>query len=93
MIGIKIVFYEWVFCLQTLFRGMNAIQGPVYCGTGCFHRRKALYGVPPVADQYNNKDVREYHNHGTGKSSYTGCACQLLQRVFCFITIHPSHCV
>lgn len=49
--------------LSTLARGMNGLQGAIYCGTGCFHRRKALYGVPPAADQYNNKDVRQVHNH------------------------------
>ena len=68
MIAIKIIYYGWVFCLQTLFRGMNAIQGPVYCGTGCFHRRKALYGVPPTIDQYYNcKDVREFRNYAQGE--------------------------
>lgn len=49
--------------LSTLARGMNGLQGAIYCGTGCFHRRKALYGVPPAADQYNNKDVKQVHNH------------------------------
>jgi len=44
--------------LSTMARGMNGIQGPVYCGTGCFHRRKALYGVPPATDQNNNKEIR-----------------------------------
>eukprot|EP00253_Pinus_taeda_P026601 PITA_26601 len=45
--------------LSTMTRGMNGIQGPPYCGTGCFHRRKALYGVPPATDQHSNNDVRE----------------------------------
>eukprot|EP00253_Pinus_taeda_P029721 PITA_29721 len=49
--------------LSTLARGMNGLQGAVYCGTGCFHQRKALYGVPPAANHYKNKDVRKIHNH------------------------------
>ncbi|XP_057828831.2 cellulose synthase-like protein H1 isoform X1 [Cryptomeria japonica] len=42
-----------------IFKGMNGIQGPLYGGTCCFHRRKGLYGVPPrtsVADQHYSKD-------------------------------------
>ncbi|KAG0448504.1 hypothetical protein HPP92_027814 [Vanilla planifolia] len=27
--------------------GFSGIQGPLYGGTGCFHRRKAIYGSPP----------------------------------------------
>ncbi|XP_020524516.1 cellulose synthase-like protein H1 isoform X3 [Amborella trichopoda] len=26
--------------------GISAIQGPCYAGTGCFHRRKTIYGFP-----------------------------------------------
>ncbi|OMP08325.1 Cellulose synthase [Corchorus olitorius] len=37
--------------------GMNGIQGPPYAGTGCFHRRKTIYGIPP-----NHHDV---HINGT----------------------------
>ncbi|KAH9307461.1 hypothetical protein KI387_035372 [Taxus chinensis] len=42
----------------TLAKGMNGIQGPVYGGTCCFHRRKGLYGVPPSppADKYRSKE-------------------------------------
>ncbi|XP_057847609.2 cellulose synthase-like protein H1 [Cryptomeria japonica] len=42
-----------------LFNGMNGIQGPVYGGTCCFHRRKGLCGVPPQtfpADQHYSKE-------------------------------------
>ena len=57
-----------------MVKGMNGLQGPPYCGIGCFHRRKALYGVPPTTDQHNNsKDVREYRNYAQGKDSKTGC--------------------
>ncbi|XP_006653400.1 cellulose synthase-like protein H2 [Oryza brachyantha] len=32
---------------KRLVRGIQGLQGPFYAGTGCFHRRKAIYGVPP----------------------------------------------
>jgi hypothetical protein len=52
-----------------MFKGMNGLQGPPYGGTGCFHRRKALYEVPPATDQFNNKGVGEFRNHVKGKAS------------------------
>ncbi|KAF7141631.1 hypothetical protein RHSIM_Rhsim06G0165300 [Rhododendron simsii] len=36
-----VVFYEY------LVRGLAGIQGPLYGGTGCFHRRKVIYGLSP----------------------------------------------
>ncbi|XP_060187847.1 cellulose synthase-like protein H1 [Lycium barbarum] len=35
------VFHEY------LGRGIGGIQGPFYQGTGCFHRRKVIYGLSP----------------------------------------------
>lgn len=32
---------------EYLSRGMGGIQGPAYGGTGCFHRRKVIYGASP----------------------------------------------
>ncbi|GAB2274914.1 hypothetical protein Dimus_009684 [Dionaea muscipula] len=32
-------------------RGTTAIQGPHYVGTGCFHRRKIIYGLAPDESQ------------------------------------------
>ncbi|EOX93253.1 Cellulose synthase-like B4, putative isoform 2, partial [Theobroma cacao] len=37
--------------------GMAGIQGPPYAGTGCFHRRKAIYGLPPNHD-FDIKDCK-----------------------------------
>ena len=28
-------------------RGLAGLQGPFYGGTGCFHRRKVIYGLSP----------------------------------------------
>ncbi|CAN6452544.1 unnamed protein product [Victoria cruziana] len=33
--------------IEYLMRGWNAHQGPLYGGTGCFHRRKVIYGQRP----------------------------------------------
>ena len=72
-----------------MVKGMNGLQGPPYCGTGCFHRRKALYGVPPIADQYNNsKDVREIRNYAEGKHSNIGCFNCMSNCVITTCSIH-----
>ncbi|KAJ4825804.1 hypothetical protein Tsubulata_021814 [Turnera subulata] len=41
---------------QYMIRGFAGIQGPFYGGTGCFHRRKAIYGSCPndIANQARN---------------------------------------
>ncbi|KAG7983395.1 hypothetical protein I3843_04G104400 [Carya illinoinensis] len=36
---------QMVVALQHLGRGAAGIQGPMYTGTGCFHRRKIIYGL------------------------------------------------
>ncbi|CAH9089288.1 unnamed protein product [Cuscuta europaea] len=33
--------------MRCMVRGIAAIQGSLYMGTGCFHRRKVMYGSPP----------------------------------------------
>jgi hypothetical protein len=32
---------------QKIGGGVAGIQGIFYSGTGCFHRRKVIYGMPP----------------------------------------------
>lgn len=32
-------------------RGVAGLQGVFYAGTGCFHRRKVIYGVSPFDKQ------------------------------------------
>lgn len=32
---------------QFVGRGIEGLQGSFYYGTGCFHRRNAIYGEPP----------------------------------------------
>ena len=36
--------------------GTAGIQGPLYSGTGCFHRRKIIYGISPdTVESINGK--------------------------------------
>ncbi|XXG73228.1 hypothetical protein AAC387_Pa07g2182 [Persea americana] len=36
---------------EVTVRGFDGIQGPMYGGTGCFHRRKIIFGLPPDYDE------------------------------------------
>ncbi|KAK9092023.1 hypothetical protein Syun_026934 [Stephania yunnanensis] len=54
---------------EYLGRGIGGIQGPFYSGTGCFHRRKVIYGLSPnettetkVFSSFNVKSVEELKN-------------------------------
>ncbi|KAG1369831.1 cellulose synthase-like protein H2 [Cocos nucifera] len=54
--------------LQGITRvGFGGIQGPVYGGTGCFHRRKILYGSTPglagvsKQDELSNKEPQRIY--------------------------------
>ncbi|KAJ0234762.1 hypothetical protein HA466_0271280 [Hirschfeldia incana] len=39
-----------------LGKGVAGIQGPLYCGSGCFHTRRVMYGLSPD-DLENNGDL------------------------------------
>ncbi|XP_059628618.1 cellulose synthase-like protein H1 isoform X1 [Cornus florida] len=45
---------------EYIVSGASGIQGPFYCGTGCFHRRKVIYGLSPDEKQINGKLSDEY---------------------------------
>ncbi|ONK58140.1 uncharacterized protein A4U43_C09F8620 [Asparagus officinalis] len=38
---------------KKLGMGIGGIQGPFYGGTGCFHRRKIIYGASPTREECN----------------------------------------
>ncbi|XP_039124624.1 cellulose synthase-like protein H1 isoform X1 [Dioscorea cayenensis subsp. rotundata] len=40
--------------------GIAGLQGPFYGGTGCFHRRKIIYGSPPNLPHAHRYDVLSY---------------------------------
>ncbi|CAK9223175.1 unnamed protein product, partial [Sphagnum troendelagicum] len=39
-------------------KGLDGIQGPVYVGTGCVFRRRALYGYDPPTKEGNKKAIQ-----------------------------------
>ena len=49
------------------FPGLDSLGGPLYIGTGCFHRREILCGKK-FNDQYK-KDWNEYKNTGLLKEA------------------------
>jgi hypothetical protein len=44
---------------QYLARGIVGIQGPFYGGTGCFHKRKVIYGLSPHDEESNGNLVSQ----------------------------------
>ncbi|XP_066347201.1 cellulose synthase-like protein H1 isoform X1 [Miscanthus floridulus] len=45
---------------EKVVHGVAGLQGIFYCGTGCFHRRKVIYGVPPDSSTTGIKDSPSY---------------------------------
>ncbi|XP_057954760.1 cellulose synthase-like protein B4 [Malania oleifera] len=70
--------YEAPGSLQVLYqfmgRGIAGMQGPFYAGTGCFHRRKIIYGACP-----DDKEIRE-RNLTTARADHL--TAQKLQKMF-----------
>ncbi|XP_059661888.1 cellulose synthase-like protein H1 [Cornus florida] len=59
--------------------GISGIQGPLYGGTGCFHRRKVIYGVSPDEKEINGKLSDEYLEKRFGNSKkFNKSAAQIL---------------
>ncbi|KAJ4978476.1 hypothetical protein NE237_009256 [Protea cynaroides] len=44
---------QYVVLVEYVLRGFLGLQGPIYAGTGCFHRRKVIYGLS--VDEAENK--------------------------------------
>ncbi|XP_049936399.1 cellulose synthase-like protein H1 isoform X1 [Nymphaea colorata] len=56
--------------IKRLMPGTNAYQGPTYGGTGCFHRRKVIYGQQPPERQEANNESYNYklaNGHQNGR--------------------------
>ncbi|KAL4183620.1 hypothetical protein AMTRI_Chr11g99150 [Amborella trichopoda] len=47
---------------HTLGRGFAGLQGMLYSGTGCFHRRKAIYGAQPPELPNGKGQLTKYMN-------------------------------
>ncbi|KAJ0680700.1 putative cellulose synthase (UDP-forming) [Helianthus annuus] len=52
-----------------LINGISSIQGTVYAGSNCFHRRKVIYGSSPndstKSDNISNEDLRKIFGKST----------------------------
>ncbi|KAG9455044.1 hypothetical protein H6P81_007948 [Aristolochia fimbriata] len=50
---------------KVIVHGIAGLQGPIYGGTGCVHRRKIIYGQPPQAAATNDvvEDVQSKVGH------------------------------
>ncbi|KAE8075661.1 hypothetical protein FH972_014355 [Carpinus fangiana] len=48
---------QFVIMFEYMMRGISGIQGCLYLGTGCFHRRKIIYGLSPshIVESINGK--------------------------------------
>ncbi|PSS16128.1 Cellulose synthase-like protein [Actinidia chinensis var. chinensis] len=57
---------QLVVLFEYLGRGIVGIQGPFYAGTGCFHKRKVIYGLSP-----NDEEIK-------GSMEFTKSAGQIL---------------
>ncbi|XP_059452776.1 cellulose synthase-like protein H1 [Corylus avellana] len=50
---------QLVILFEYIMHGMSGIQGPHYDGTGCFHRRKIIYGLSPDTMESINRKLDE----------------------------------
>ncbi|XP_057514936.1 cellulose synthase-like protein H1 [Actinidia eriantha] len=67
-----VVLYEYI------GRGIVGIQGPLYGGTGCFHRRKVIYGLSPdeeIKEKLSNQALQKTFG---GSMPFTKSAAQIL---------------
>ncbi|KAF6173252.1 hypothetical protein GIB67_026947 [Kingdonia uniflora] len=65
---------------EYLMRGIAGIQGPLYGGTGCFHRRKVIYGESPVQPKNTRSNVNGKSIEMTLKSKF-GYSAELVVSV------------
>lgn len=62
---LSFLFFIFLICLILIkveFQGLNGIGGPLYIGTGCFHRRDTLCGR-----RYTRADKGEWKRMKNGK--------------------------
>ncbi|XP_042519700.1 cellulose synthase-like protein H1 isoform X2 [Macadamia integrifolia] len=87
---------QLVMLQHVVFRGLAGIQGPLCGGSGCFHRRKVIYGLSP--DEAETK--ARYMSLINGKSPYEalrakfGNSIELTEsagRVLFVMSENPNH--
>ncbi|XP_059658218.1 cellulose synthase-like protein H1 isoform X2 [Cornus florida] len=59
---------QFVVLQEYIWSGVVGSQGAFYSGTGCFHRRKVIYGLSPDEKQFNGKLSNEYLGKRFGNS-------------------------
>ncbi|CAN4109958.1 unnamed protein product [Withania somnifera] len=77
------VFHEY------LGRGIGGIQGPFYQGTGCFHRRKVIYGLSPhdkitagsLKNEYIQKAYGQSQNLSTSVAKILSGGSNIIEQV------------
>ncbi|KAK1353596.1 Cellulose synthase-like protein H1 [Heracleum sosnowskyi] len=70
---------QMVVLFKYLAQGLAGIQGPVYAGTNCFHRRKVIYGLSPVHKALSGKLTDEDLERRFGKlNEFKESAVQIL---------------
>ena len=57
-------------------RGVAGIQGALYGGTGCFHRRKVMYGLSPDDIEIDRRD--SLSNGEANGNKLVSCTSQIL---------------
>ncbi|XP_024033057.1 cellulose synthase-like protein H1 isoform X2 [Morus notabilis] len=71
---------QLVVLFEYLAKGVAGIQGPFYSGTGCFHRRKVIYGLSPddIENNTNGKLAKDHKllqiSFGSSKDFVTAVA-------------------
>lgn len=65
---------------EYLGNGITGIQGPLYGGTNCFHRRKVIYGLSPDDKPTNEKvlDDEDLHKKFGKSKKFIEAAAQIL---------------
>ncbi|CAK9157971.1 unnamed protein product [Ilex paraguariensis] len=70
---------QFVVLLKYMVSGIAGIQGPFYSGTGCFHRRKVIYGLSPNRTVTNGELGDENLQKTFGKSmKFSKSAAQVI---------------
>ena len=49
--------------MQFMGAGIAGLQGPMYIGTNCFHRRKVIYGLSPDGIENDKKGLAFIFHH------------------------------
>ncbi|KAI8011382.1 Cellulose synthase-like protein H1 [Camellia lanceoleosa] len=70
---------QMVVLFHYMVHGLVGIQGPLYGGTGCFHRRKVIYGLSPDDNDITRKLSNEALLKTFGRSlEFTKSAAKIL---------------